>query len=110
MHELVQDERRQIVEQVRIVDEDTRRSGCVPSVNASATLRAKTNGALSASSVHCEKAPSGIGRLVVVAATLRTVQPAAAVAVTTSRANRDLPTPAPPANATPGRHYRRSTV
>ena len=65
------------------------------------TLRANANGAPSKSSAHCAKAPSGIERLVAVAEARRTVQPAPERACTTSRASRDLPTPALPVNAIP---------
>nr|WP_264064198.1 hypothetical protein [Mycobacterium montefiorense] len=70
-------------------------------VSASTTRRASAWGAPSASSVHAAKAANGIGRLVTVAAVPRTVHPASAAARTASRANRDLPTLALPANATP---------
>ncbi|WP_155770418.1 hypothetical protein [Mycobacterium asiaticum] len=84
MHELVQDERRQIVERVRIVDED----------HQAVRLRAVRQRRRDLARQGQRRAFGIVGLLresaernraaVVVAATLRTIQPAAAVAVTTS--------------------------
>jgi cell division septation protein DedD len=91
------DQRRQVVEQVRIVTSTSSGAPLVPSVNPVNTLRANASDDVSVSSAQRANAPSVTARPVAVPATRRTDHPVRAAASAAARAKRVLPTPAAPA-------------
>ena len=102
LDDLVQDERRQFVQQMHIVDaEDDRPAGAA--VTDSITSRTSCSRSLPVDVAHGANAPSGTLRADVVPTAQRDSHPRDEAADTASRAIRLFPTPAAPHTRIPGR-------